>query len=355
MTNKKETIKQLKSLLASGDISKDEVRRLIEADTERESSSAQIEKDSSVPKRRVAATDIMFIIGGVILFAAFQVMIAQTLENMSAKMTTESSLFGAILALMVAVALWATTLIGGKREAANSSVAKGFRLSFVVAGSLLFVAAAAYGAVTFTLYRGVYGSAITSDAYYMFGLCMLLVAVVHGLFSLLTKRPIVAGAGVLGFVVGVTSLLLGAVDGIKAPGDVYALIFIAAGVLLCGATRAVHRATPKLLGADTFDVLGQIVALTAMTVGLSGERDMLWRLVLIASTLGLFYLSISKRSQSTLAIAAFFLTLTIISTAFKYFSGMGTASVLLVSAVAVLGVATAAVVIRQKYMSDAVK
>lgn len=352
MTTKKDTLKQLKALLKSGEVTKEEVQKLIEADHGRELKRADDERG----RRHLTATDSMFIIGGVILFAAFQVLIAQTLENISARITAESGMLGAGLALFVAVALWAAVLIGdkrGKTDRKKSGIVKGFTLSFLVAGSLLLVTSAVYVTMALTVSGDTYG--IIPKDYYIFGMAILVVAGIHGLFARVTKHAIVAGAGVLAATAGVTSLLLGTVNEQTAPVDVYALIFIGTGVLLAAAARIVHRTAPKLLDAGIFDVLGQLIALTAMTVALSGERDILWRVALIAATLGLFYLSISKKSQSTLAVAAFFLIVTIVSTAFKYFSGMGTAFVLFISAIAVLGVATAAVVIRQKYMSNTTK
>lgn len=346
MKNKKVVLNELRELINSGELTTDEVRKVI-GDKESSPSQTKLLEDtsSSIKISKPSAIDVMFIIGGIILFVAIQVLIEQ-LSGSSSPGTT-----GAIICMVVAILLWAVAYLQSKQKQV-SEAGRGTALSFVLTGSLLLVAAAVYAAIEVTekVFQG-YGSNGASQLY-VFGVGMIVVTLFHVLYARAVKRQIVAAMAVLVANTALTTLLLGfLVDNKVDSTNIYVLAFVGSGALLYALTRTVSQAAPTLLRPNVFDGLAQFVVLAAMTVGTFGELSLLWYILVIGSVLGLIYMSIIQKSQTSLTIAAFFLTVTLISMSFRYFNGFGVAFSLLMAATAVLGVATVAVSIRKKYLS----
>lgn len=342
MRNKQTILIELRELLDSGELTKSEIQGLI-GDNQREASSVDASASTSVQKTsRLSAIDIMFVTGGVILFASVQALIDQLHLGLS------SGVFGAMLCLAIAATLWGFALVQSRQKQA-SEVGRGMGLSFILTGSLLLVAAAVH--MTNALMSGSGASNDVAHNLYTFGFLMLGVALFHVIFAWLVRRQLVVGAGILAACSALVALAIGALVSVKVEGaDPYVLVFIVAAVFLAVAARMVVRIKSGALHPRAFDGLAQFIALVAMTIATFNDWHMLWYPLIICVILGLFYVSIRQKSQPSLVIAAFFLTVTLISMSFRYFSGLGIAFSLLLAAVAVLGVATVSVSLRKKYL-----
>lgn len=343
MRNKQTVLVELRELLDSGELTKSEIQGLI-GDNQREASSVDASASTSVQKiSRLSAIDIMFVIGGVILFASVQALIDQLGLGVS------TGLFGTMICLAIAVALWGFALVQSRQKQA-SEVGRGMGLSFILTGSLLLVAAAVHMTNALMSGSGASNDDLANNLY-TFGFLMLGVALFHVIFAWLVRRQLVVGAGILAACSALVALAIGALVSVKIEGaDPYVLVFIGAAVFLAVAARMVVRIKSGALHPRAFDGLAQFIALVAMTIATFNDWHMLWYPLIICVILGLFYVSIRQKSQPSLVIAAFFLTVTLISMSFRYFSGLGIAFSLLLAAVAVLGVATVSVSLRKKYL-----
>jgi hypothetical protein len=84
-----------------------------------------------------------------------------------------------------------------------------------------------------------------------------------------------------------------------------------------------------------------------------GHNGWLWLSLLVIAELLAFYISIISRERHFLGIGAFFLMLTIVTIAFKYFSDFGVSVCLIISAAGLLGTAVAAASINRRYFKKA--
>ena len=102
--------------------------------------------------------------------------------------------------------------------------------------------------------------------------------------------------------------------------------------------------------------LGQLVNelserydLAGMYAASFGDFGLLWYLALVASVIGIFYLSIINQNKKLLGTASFFMVLTVITLSFRYFSGYGATTSLILATIGLLGTAAIASSINKKY------
>ena len=82
------------------------------------------------------------------------------------------------------------------------------------------------------------------------------------------------------------------------------------------------------------------------------DYDIAWVVILIASVLGIFYLSIVTQNKQLLKSGSFFMILTIITISFRYFSGLGVTVSLIVATLGLLGTAVVISSINKKYFKQ---
>lgn len=345
MNDKAEVIARIKVLLRDGSLQPDELLALIEGNEANAAQAASRSQESPKPANKVSATDAMFVTGGVVMFIAIQVLIGQLGEGWSSL-----GLFGAISCALIAVILWLVAFIQTKRGV-SGEVGRGITQSFLVTGSLLWAAAAVYMAIEIA--SGIPRlSPDESGLLAAAGLGLVVVSILHVLYGLSLKRPVVFYFAALTFCTGVLLWMLNLLIQTEANGiDIYVLTFIAVGSLLSATMRVLAMLPSPKLNGRGLDGLGRAIILVSMWVASFGDLHIVWYLLLIGTVLGLFYLSISNRSTSSLTLAAFFLTLTLISMSFRYFGGMSVAISLMLSAIAVIGTATVAVMLRKRYLA----
>mgnify|MGYP001572369671 CR=1 FL=1 len=146
------------------------------------------------------------------------------------------------------------------------------------------------------------------------------------------------------------ALFFGFLRDADAPTDIWSAVVIASTGLLAATTRVVARVNPgrqRIRGV--FDSFAAFLALASMYVASFGEYGFLWSIGVVASIIGIFYISIISQNRHLLGSASFFMVVTVITISFKYFSGFGATTSLIVAALGLLGSAAIASSINKKY------
>jgi hypothetical protein len=123
--------------------------------------------------------------------------------------------------------------------------------------------------------------------------------------------------------------------------------------LLVYATRVAVKINPERKRIrKSFDTIAAFLALASIYASSFGEFGFIWLAVLVASVLGIFYVSIIFQNRHLLGNASFFMVLTVITITFKYFSGFGITTSLILATIGLLGTAGVAASINKKYFKQ---
>lgn len=298
------------------------------------------EEKSNKPER-LSAVDVMFYIAGIVLFSAIMSIIVQSWEYGNA-------LVHILLSAGIGIGLWSIAYYLIKSSFQND-VRKGLINSLLLTGSLSVVVGGYI--ITNELIGGF------DEVNFIPGAIMLaVVGGVHLGFDKLIKKDLTLLMGVVLCVASFPALLFGFLQDTEVPTDVWSVILILSAGLLAYATRVVARINPdrqKIHGS--FDSFAVFLTLASMYASSFGDYGVLWLGVLIAGVFGIFYLSIISQNKQLLGNASFFLVLTVITISFKYFSGFGITTSLILAAVGLLGSAAIASSINKKYFKQSVQ
>ena len=284
---------------------------------------------------KLGVVDIMFYIAGIVLYSAILSVITQSWDDGSA-------LTHIILSLGVGLGLWSIAYYLIK-SAIQSDVRRGLINSLLLTGSLSVVTG---GYIVTNELIGGFG-----EVNFIPGAVMLaVVGALHIAFDRLIKRDLTLLMGVLLLTSSFPAFMFGLLQDADVPLDVWSIILILSAGLLAYATRVVDRITPdsrKVGGA--FDTFAALLALAGMYAASFGDFGLLWYLALVASVIGIFYLSIINQNKKLLGTASFFMVLTVITLSFRYFSGYGATTSLILATIGLLGTAAIASSINKKY------
>ena len=287
---------------------------------------------------KLSAVDVMFYIAGIVFFSTIMSSIAQSWDDSSAFLhITLSAGIGALLWLIVYSLL---------RNSIQTDIRKGLTNALLLTGSLLLIVG---GFITTNEAIGGF-----NEVNFIPGAVTLLVlSVLHIAYDRLIKKDLTLLTGILLGVAAFPAFMFGLLQDADTPTDVWSLILILSVALLAYATRVVAKINPSRLKTHSaFDSFAAFIALMSMYVSSFGEYGELWLCVLIASVFGIFYLSIISQNKHLLGNASFFLVLTVVTIAFKYFSGFGITASLVVATVGLLGSAAVASSINKKYFKQ---
>ena len=132
--------------------------------------------------------------------------------------------------------------------------------------------------------------------------------------------------------------------------DIGATTILCSALLLAFFTRVVTKATPgRSNHAQSFDGLSAFVGLGSMYAASFGDYGVIWLILLIAGIFGIFYLSIIAQNKDLLGSASLFLILSVITISFRYFSGYGITTSLIMATIGLLGSAAVATTINKRY------
>ena len=335
MNSREEIITQIKEGLNTGLITESDIKSFIH-----EPALVPVEAvvEEEVRKsERLSAVDIMFYVAGIVLYSALLSIIAQSWDS-----TGDTITLHVFLSAGIGMMLWAAAyyLIKDNKQ---TDVKRGLINALLLTGSLSVVTG---GYIISNQLVGGFG-----EINFVAGAITL--AVVGGLhlaFDRLIRRDLTLLMGVLFSVAAFPALLFGLLKDTDAPGDVWSLVLVGSAGLLAYATRVVTQLSRGREGARrAFDAFAAFLALIAMYISSFGDYGSLWLIGLLLGVLGIFYLSVMSQNRHLLGNASFFLVLTVITISFKYFSGFGVTTSLIMATIGLLGSAAVASSINKKY------
>lgn len=339
MKDKQEILAEIQEGLSTGAITEDDIKPFItyQQPSQPEPATTYTEGQPDKPEK-LSAVDVMFYIAGIVLFSAIMSIIVQSWNDGNA-------LTHILLSAGVGAGLWYTAYYLIK-SSMQSDVRKGLINALLLTGSL-------------TITTG--GYIITNEIIGGFGqvnfipgaIMLAVMGGVHIGFDKLIKRDLVLLMGVLLGAASFPALLFGFLQDTEVPPDVWSTILIISAGLLAYATRVVAKINPDRQKIhNAFDSFAGSIALLSMYVSSFGDRGVLWLGVLIAGVFGIFYMSIVTQNKRLLGNASFFLVLTVITISFKYFSGYGVTTSLILATMGLLGSAAVASGINKKYFKQ---
>jgi uncharacterized membrane-anchored protein len=284
---------------------------------------------------KLSAVDVMFYIAGIVLFSAIISVINQSWDNSGAFVHI-------LLSAGIGAGLWSLAyyLIRSPRQ---SDIRKGLINALLLTGSLLMITGG------YIVSNQLTGSFERID--FIPGAIMLaVVGALHIGFDRLIKRDLTLLMGLLLCVAAFPALIAGIIQDSNPPVDAWVAIVIIAAGLLAYASRVTVKVLPERTNIRTsFDAFAAFVALASMYAGSFTDYGVFWLCALIVAVFGIFYLSIISQNRHLLGNASFFLVLTVITICFKYFSGFGITTSLILAAVGLLVSAATAATINKKY------
>lgn len=284
---------------------------------------------------RLSAVDVMFYIAGIILYAALLSVLAQTWQD-------NSPVLRILLSVGMASTLWAFAYYLATYST-QTDIRKGLTNSLLLTGSLASITGA-YIVVNEMV--GGYGEI----NYFASAIALLATGIIHIVFDKYIKKDILLLVGTLLSVASVPAILFGLIDGTDLPMDAWCAILVFSAGLLAYATRVVSRLHKhERIDSGSLDSFAALIGLGAMYVSTYGDNSFIWFILLVASILGIFYASVLMQDKHLLFSASFFLVISIITISFKYFSGFGVSTSLVLATVGLLGSAAAASTIHKKY------
>lgn len=332
MKSKKQLLADLQAGLDSGVLTEAEVGSLVPT-AQPNTTTARVEPGRTSEK--LSAVDVMFYISGIVLFATIMSLIVQSWND--------ANLFiHILLSAFLGASMWAIAyhLID---NSPHDDLRRGLTNALLLTGSLLVVVGGYL--ISSTLVDG-----FAEAGYILTAVTLLVVGGLHIGFDRLIKRDLILLIGVFWAVASFPTLLLGILQDAQSPLSVWAIIVIISSGILAYATRVVAKMNPgrgKI--HDAFDSFGAFLALVAMYIASYGDAGVVWLVILIAAVFGIFYLSIVLQNKHLLGNGSFFMVLTIITIAFRYFSGFGVPFSLTIATLGLLGSAAIASSINKKY------
>ena len=330
MDSKLKIIALIEQALSTGKITEDDLRLIL---ARRQTTPAQT---SNKPHARLSAVDIMFYIAGIVLFAAIIALINQLWDD--------GIVVRILLSIGIGVSFWGTAfyLLAASRQ---SDIERGLINALLLTGSLTMTAGGFIVANEFVSYS-------RDFQFYATAATLAVVGMVHIGFGWRIKRDLITLIGTLFVVMAFPSFMFGLLSGTDVSTVVNCLIVAISGGLLAYATRVVSwTGISSAQAGRAFDSLGAFIALMSLYIASYDKTTGgIWLLVLIASIIGLFYLSIILQDKLMLGNGSLFLVITIITISIRYFSGYGIPISLLVSAVGLLGTAIVATTINRRYI-----
>lgn len=296
---------------------------------------AAAEPEASGVKKKLSAVEIMFYIAGIILFASLMTFVAESWDNgLGAEQISMTAGIG--------ILLWILAYVLNKQPT-SSEIRKGLVNSLVLTGSLSIITG---GYIVLDIILGSGATQVLIPG----AVTVAVLAVFHFLYDRLMRKDLILLLAVFMAVTVFPVLLSGIIQPANPIPDVYAIIVIAAALLLVYVARTLFRIWPdRQILNHPFDGGAAFVALATMFAASFGDFGLVWLLLLIGSVFGLFYLSIIRRSKDLLGNASLFLVVSVLTIAFKYFSGLGAGFSLIVAAAGLLGSAAMAATINKKY------
>lgn len=331
MKNKQELLTELRTAFENGTLSRSDIESVTNDVV------VTPDQQSTTLNHSLSTVDIMFYIGGIVLYAAICMTISQSWN-------TTSSVIHIGLSAGIGLILWLIALFLIRRPS-MSDIQSGMTQALLLTGSLTVSTGGfiAMYEITKSWNEGQFIAA---------GVTLFVLSLLHVLYDRAVHRDLILLIGIVLGAAAIPAMISQLLSNYHTPLYAWCLVAAASAGLLAYVTRVISKLLPTRSHiAHVFDGLSVFIALGSLYVASRGDNAaILWLILLIAAILGIFYLSIIRRNKYFLGNASLFLIITIITIAFEYFSGFGIATSLLVAATGLLGTAAAASVVNKKYI-----
>ena len=293
-------------------------------------------------KKNLSVIDMLFYLAGIILFAALMTIVAQIGED------------GLVSRLMVSVGMglvcWTAAFALSQQPNQNDTRA-GLINSLLLTGSLSVVAGSFILTTDFT------DNSTGQSVSIIYAITLLILGVVHVLFDRLLRSTILIVFGLAFFVLAFPTAIETILATHNPPVDVWGVVGIITGLLFAYGGSIISRSAEgraRLKGS--FESLGGFVVLSSIYgTQFGSSAGVLWELLLPLTIYAAFFISITRRSKQFLVTGSLFLVIFLITVSFKYFSGLGAAFSLILSALSILATAFVAANINKKYFKPPTK
>lgn len=337
MRSKEEILAELQESLTAGVITEADIKPFII--TQPEPVIAITTPEAKANKsEKLSVVDVMFYVAGIVLFSAILSIIVQSWNDGNA-------LVHILLSAGVGIGLWlvAYYLINSSYQ---NEVRNGLTNALLLTGSLSVIVGG------YVITNEIIGG--FEEVNFIAGAFMLaILGAVHIGFDKLIKRDLILMMGVLLGVASFPALIFGFLKDSDVAMDVWTTILVITSVILVFATRVVAKIKPdRQKISNSFDSFAAFLALMSMFVSSFTEYGVLWLGALVFSIFIIFYLSIISQNKHVLGNGSFFLVLTVITISFKYFSGYGVTTSLILATIGLLGSAAVASGINKKYFKQ---
>lgn len=290
---------------------------------------------------KLSAVDIMYYIAGIVLFSTIMSSIILSWNG-----TDHTAHI--LLSVGVGIILWFIAYYL-TRNPSQGDVRKGLINALLLTGSLLMV-------VGGYIVSNVIVDGFNQVNYIATAVTLVVLGMLFLSFDKVIKRNLVLFMGILLAIASFPALLFGILQDSELPIDAWFIIIVMASGLLVYATRVAAKMNPDRENIDNgFDTFAVFLGLMSMYVASYTDYDIAWVVILIASVLGIFYLSIVTQNKQLLKSGSFFMILTIITISFRYFSGLGVTVSLIVATLGLLGTAVVISSINKKYFKQPVQ
>jgi hypothetical protein len=283
---KEKLLDDLQAALISGVVQENDIRALLHSPvTTTEESHEQVTIESK-PKNKMTAVEVMFNIAGIVLFASIMSMIAETWDQ-------RPTLLHIGLSAGVGAALWLVAYIINKQQV-TSEVRKGLESSLLITGMLCILVG---GFITTDVLIG----GFPAKPFVPVAVTLAVLGAIHFLYDRLVRKDLVILMALVLSVAVFPTIVFGILASRDYPVDVWSVVIILSVLLLVYASRVLEKMHPdRPFLKNPFDSLAVFLVLATMFGSTFTDYGIIWQFILILSILGLFYLSIIKRSKNFL-------------------------------------------------------
>lgn len=332
--NRDKLLTLIKKGLTDNTITRDDLHQLLKGDT---APSNDTSKDQKKPDASIA----MFLVGGIIIYAA----LFAFNDQVFGRITVMPS---AVLFIIAASVAWGIVLTNKTSADEQDPYMDGGVKMISLFGSLSLITGASvlFISILETI------SLTESSSFLLMAAISLLIGALHLWFGKSSARLYSINIGTLlitGSFLAVIAAVFYDVDSIN--------FWVTVFILLSGILAALSRKISQLLDTPStsasMDSLATLIALGVMYIASFDDAvGFFWLLLSFISIFSLYYRSIQLQGKQFLGLASLFLSLIIITISFRYFSGAGITFSLLISAIGVIGTAVVANNINKKFTTS---
>ena len=295
--------------------------------------------------KKLSIVDVLFYLAGLVLYISLMVLTFQSGSDqpgMQIGVTLGSGLL-----------LWTLVYILGREPGqSESDTRQGLINALMLTGCLAVVT----GGMTAAYY--VVGTDAATNGNnpafaYAVAVALAILGAAHLAYDRILRHIILVVLGFLLICAAFPTVFIALLMGGDVPADVWIMIGIATGLLIAGAGWLAAKTAPgREAVKNGFLSLAGFIVLGSMYAGnYASTVPVIWEIILPLTIYLAFFISIKRKSKNFLITGSFYMVLFLVGISFKYFSGLGAAFSLMLSAASLLGTALLATRINKRYIA----